>query len=192
MGFMSKKPKKTQEEIRRETREKAAKTSGELQIQIMTLNKKKDTFQNKMIEARRKGLKEQEMQARGLLKQTMASIKRAEGMLFTLELAMESRDLAELNVKCLDAIGSLSEDVIGSSKQTSASKAKKINDTYLRARFESTKQASHIDDMLAVGEYASVATQDEGLYSEFDDEIDGMLEDADRADRLFPMNRQKY
>ena len=192
MGLFSKKPKKTKEEIRKETKEKAMKTSNDLTMQIMTLTKKKDTFQNKMIEARRKGLKEQEMQARNLLKQTMASIKRVEGMLMTLELAMEARDLAELNVRCLDAIGSLSQDIIGSSQQTSPSKAKKINDTYLRARFESVKQAETIDGMLAVGEYASVATQNEGLYSEFDDEIDGMLEDADRADRMFPMNKQRF
>ena len=80
----------------------------------------------KVVEARNKGLSSQEKQARGLLKQTMAAGKRAEGMLMTLELAMESRDLAELNVRCLDAIGSLSQDIIGSSQQTSPSKAKKI------------------------------------------------------------------
>ena len=45
---------------------------------------------------------------------------------------------------------------------------------------------------LAVGEYASVTTQNEGMYSEFDDEIDSMLEDADRADRMFPMDRQRF
>ena len=192
MGLFSKKPKKTKEEIRKETKEKAAKTSSELTIQIMTLNRKKDTFQKKMLESRRKGLKEQEMQARNLLKQTMASIKRVEGMLMTLELAMESRDLAELNVRCLDAIGNLSQDIIGSAQEISPNKAKKINDTYLRARFESVKQAETIDDMLAVGEYASVTTQNEGMYSEFDDEIDSMLEDADRADRMFPMDRQRF
>ena len=192
MGLFSKKPKKTQEEIRKETREKAVNTSTDLSMQIMTLTKKKDIFQSKMIEARRKGLKEQEAQARGLLKQTMASIKRVQGMLMTLELAMESRDLAELNVRCLDAIGTLSQDIIGSSQQTSAGKAKKINETYLRARYESAKQAETIDGMLAVGEYASVAAQDDSLYSEFDDEIDGMIEDADRADRMFPMDRQRF
>ena len=142
--LFSKKNKKTKEEIQKEREETVAKTSTALKLQIATLNKKKEVVLKKVVEAKQKGLKEQENQARNLLKQTLAAMKREEGMLMTLELAIESRDLAQLNMNFLNSIGTLSEDIISSGKQTSAGKAKKIGDKYLRAVYESNKQKDRI------------------------------------------------
>ena len=128
------------------------------------------------MEARTKGLKEQEAQARGLVKQTMAAIKRANGMLMTLELAIESRDLAELNVNFLESIGSLSDDILGSGKTMSKSRIKRIGDKFLVSQYAADKQRKQMDEMLAIGDYASLVSSDSGQYSEFDDEIDSMLE----------------
>ena len=170
--------KKSPEELKREREKKIAETIGALKLQIVQLNKKKDIAFAKVYDARQKGLKEQEEQARGLLKQTMAASKRAEGMLMTLELAKESRDLAELNMNFLTSIGDLSEDILAAGKKTSAAKTKKIGNKYAKAVFEAGKQKERIDDMLSVGDYASAASMGSDSYSEFDDEIDSMLDNA--------------
>ena len=142
--------KKSPEELKREREKKINDTIGSLRLQIVQLNKKKDVAFQKVYDARQKGLKEQEEQARGLLKQTMAASKRAEGMLMTLELAKESRDLAELNMNFLQSIGDLSDDILEAGKKTSASQTKKIGNKYAKALFAAGKQKERIDDMLSV------------------------------------------
>lgn len=176
MGLFNKKPKKTPEELKKERDAKISATSTKLKQQILFLEKKKDIALSKVVEAKKKGLKDQEMQARGHLKQVMASIKRENGMLMTLELAIEARDLAELNTNFLESVGTLSDEIISSGKTNSAAKTKKISDKFMRAVYESNQQKDRIDGMLAVGDYAAVMGQDSDQYSEFDDEIDGMVD----------------
>jgi hypothetical protein len=105
----------------------------------------------------------------------MAASKRAEGMLMTLELAKESRDLAELNMNFLSSIGDLSDDILEAGKKTSASKTKKIGNKYAKAIFATGKQKEQIDNMLAIGDYASAASIGTDSYEEYDAEIDDML-----------------
>lgn len=185
------KSKKTPEELKKEREEKIQQTASTLKLQIVSLERKKDTMLKKVVEARQKGLPEQEKQARGLLKQTMAAIKREQGMLMTLELAIESRDLAQLNMDFLDSIGSLSEDIINSSQKTSDAKAKRVGDKYLRAVYESNKQKDRIDSMLEMGEFSTVVGEEMDKYNEFDDEIDGMVENAEFSSMTGGINRNK-
>ncbi len=191
MKLFGKKPKKTEEELKKEREEAIAKTSNSLKLQIRTLEKKRDMMLSKVVEAKGKGLKEQETQARNLLKQTMASIKREEGMLMTLELAVEARDLAQLNANFLKSIGDLSDDILSSGKEMSSSNVKKVEDKYLHAVYESNRQKEKIDEMLSVGEYAGVVNQDTNSYSEFDDEIDSMIENAESNSSMYG-NRNKF
>lgn len=179
MGLFSKKPRKTPEELKKEREEKIASTSSALKLQIISLERKREVILKKVLEAKQKGLRDQEAQARGLLKQTMASIRREQGMLMTLELAVESRDLAQLNMNFLDSIATLSDDIIGSSEHVSDARVKKIGDRYTRAVFESGQQKERIDNMLAMGEFATAVGTDTDKYPEFDAEIDSMLEDAE-------------
>lgn len=180
MFGIKKKPKKTEEELKKEREERIAEVQKKLKLQIVSLNKKKDSAFAKVVEARSKGLTAQEKQARGLLKQSMASCKRAEGMLMTLELAVESRDLAELNMNFLKSIGDLSDDIISAGKNSD--NVKNVENKYLKANYRMQKQKENIDEMLSVGEYASVASMGEDEYSEFDDQIDEMINDATFAD----------
>lgn len=175
MAIFGKKSKKSPEELKKEREAKISSTSNALRLQIVTLEKKKDILLRKVMEAKQKGLKEQEQQARNLLKQTMSAIKRENGMLMTLELAIESRDLAQLNSNFLESIGALSDDILSAGTVNSASKNKRIGNKFLRAVFESNKQKERIDQMLAVGDYASVVSETDE-HAEFDDEIDSMLE----------------
>lgn len=192
MSLFSRKSKKTKEELQKEREETISKTSNALKLQIVTLEKKKDSVFKKVIEAKQKGLKEQELQARNLLKQTMAAIKREQGMLMTLELAVESRDLAQLNMNFLSSIEALSDDIISSGKQTGEVKAKKVGDKYLRAVYEANKQKEQIDDMLSIGEYAGIINEDGNYHSEFDQEIDGMIEEAEANAGRMNGTRQKF
>ncbi|MBQ8429646.1 MAG: hypothetical protein IJX30_06080 [Clostridia bacterium] len=195
MAIFGKKNKKSPEELRKEREAKITSTSNSLRLQIVTLEKKKDILLRKVMEARQKGLKEQEQQARSLLKQTMAAIKRENGMLMTLELAIESRDLAQLNSNFLESIGALSDDILSSGKINSEANTKRIGNKFLRAVYESNQQKERIDDMLAIGEYSSVINQDGEQYSEFDDEIDGLLEGVEQSQMGFVNNtptRNRY
>lgn len=174
--FGSKKNKKTPEELKREREERIAQVTKDLKLQVVTLTKKKDAAFQKVLEARQKGLDTQEKQARGLLKQTMAACKRAEGMLMTIELAVQSRDLAELNQHFLEGIGNLSDDIVKAGK--ASANVKSVENKYLKAMYQTERQKENIDRMLSVGEYASAASMGESEYSEFDGEIDSMLDEA--------------
>ncbi len=181
MKLFNRKPKLSPEELKKQREENIKNTANQLRMQIVTLEKKKDTVLKKVVEARQKGLPEQEKQAKGLMKQTLAAIKREQGMLMTLELAIESRDLAQLNMNFLESIGTLSEDIISSSNQTSESRARRIGDRYMRAVYEANQQKDRIDNMLELGEFSSVVGEDLDKYTEFDDEIEGMVESATRS-----------
>ena len=194
MNIFTKKPKKTPEELRKEREEKIAATSKKIRISISNLENKKEFMLKKIVEARQKGLVEPERQARNILKQVMASIKRENSMLITLELAVEARDLAQLNANFLESIGTLSDEILGSGTKVSEAQTRKVGDKFLRAIYESNQQKERIDSMLEIGEYGSVLAQDSDSYSEFDDEIDVLVESAE-ANAIAPQgsyNRARY
>lgn len=194
MSIFTKKPKKTPAEIQAEREAKIKDTSKSIRLQIATLEQKRETILRKVVEARQKGLKEPETQARNMLRQIMASIKRENSMLMTLELAVEARDLAQLNANFLESIGSLSDEILGSGVKVSEAQTKKIGDKFLRAIYESNQQKERIDTMLEIGEYSSVLSQDSDSYSEFDDEIDCLVEsaEANAAASQASYNRNRY
>ncbi len=173
---MFKKRVKNEAELNREREARISKASENLKVQILTMENKNNVLLSKVLEARRTGLKSQENQARGLLKKNMASLKQTRGMLMTLELAVQSRDLAALNRQFLECIGALSEDI-----QLSAGKsnAKKAENKYLKAMYVAQKQSEELDKMLEVGDYASMASVDGDKFSEFDGEIDSLIELAE-------------
>lgn len=194
MSIFSKKPRKTPAEIQAEREAKIKDTSKSIRLQIATLEQKRETILKKVVEARQKGLKEPEIQARNMLRQIMASIKRENSMLMTLELAVEARDLAQLNANFLESIGTLSDEILGSGTKVSEAQTKKVGDKFLRAIYESNQQKERIDSMLEIGEYGSVLAQDSDSYSEFDDEIDYLVENAE-ANTAAPQgnyNRARY
>ncbi len=171
-----KKNKKTAAEVEAEREKRINDTADKLKVQILTMENKKAVLLNKVIEARQKGLAPQEEQARSLLRKCMASQKQASGMLMTLELAVQSRDLAELNRQFLDCIGVLSEDISVSAKKSNAKKAEK---KYLEAMYASKRQSEELDKMIEMGDYAAVASIDKDKFEEFNDEIDVLVEQAE-------------
>ena len=179
MSIFTKKPKKTPEEIKSEREANIANTSKKIKISISKLETKKEIMLKKIVEARRMGLKDQERQARNLLKQIMASINREQGMLMTLELAVEARDLAELNASFMESIGTLSEEILKSDELISDKKVKKVGDKFLEAIYRSNQQKERINNMLEIGEFASAIGEEENVSPEFDDEIDALVDDME-------------
>lgn len=172
--FGKKKKKETEEERER----RIALTAEKLRTQITAIGNQKNVLLSKVMEARRKGLPAQEEQARNLLKRSMAAEKRANAMLMTLELAVQSRDLAELNKQFLEAIGSLSADITSAASKTDTKRAEK---EYMKAMYASSKQTAALDEMLAVGDYGAVLSENADSFSEFDAEIDAMVKNAESS-----------
>lgn len=168
------KEKKTEEQLKRERKEKALETANGIRMQLITVNKKKNVIFSKLVECKQKGLKEQEAQARNQLRQYLATEKRYEGMLMSIELAMEQADLNDLNISFLKSINELSLSITPPKK--SKINMKKTKNNFLKALYnqEITKQKT--DEMLDVGDYANAAAFGIEEHSEFDDEIDKMLE----------------
>lgn len=178
--LFKRKPKvvKSEQEIEREREERIKATSDKIKVQLITLNNKKGELIANILSARKKGFKSQEQQARGVLARYLASIKRAEGMLLTLELAVQTRDLAKLNYEFLQCIGDLSDDI---SQSTQKFNAKKTEEKYTKALYNSSKQLDEIDKFLEVGDYAAAVSSDSKNYSEFNEEIDSLIENAEKV-----------
>ena len=170
-----KKPKLTEAELARQREERIQATAQRLKMIILKMEKQKNEFFAKVLEAHEKGLPAQEEQARGLMRKCMATYQQASGMLMTLELAVQSRDLAELNRQFVECIGSLSQDMVVNTKKTNIKKTEK---QYLEALYRAGQQTQQLDQMLELGQYAQIATADSDKFTEFDDEIDAMLQQA--------------
>lgn len=181
MALFGKKNKKTPEELKKEREEKIAATTRKIDIGLHELEKKKEYLTQQILQARRKGLKEPEQQARNLMRQTLAAIGRQNSMKMTLELAVVSRDLAQLNADFMTSIGALSEDILDAGRATNAANTKKVEDKFLRAVYESNQQKERIDEMLAIGEYSSAVGDENDRYVQYDEEIDQMIEAAESS-----------
>ncbi len=166
---------KSNEELQRERDERVNKTADALKAQLIGLETKRELLLSKVVEAKQKGLGGQVEQAKGLLKRCMAAQKQANGMLMTLELAIQSRDLSELNRQFLESIGTLSQDIMVSARKSNTKRAEK---QYLKALYASYKQVQQLDKMLEIGDYASAASMVGDGYNEFDAEIDDLIEKA--------------
>ena len=106
--MFGKNKKMSKEEAAAQREKRINETADKLHAQVITIGKQKQVLIGKVVEAKRKGLPVQEKQARGLLKKCLAAEKRTSGMLMTLELAVQSRDLADLNRQFIECIGDLS------------------------------------------------------------------------------------
>ena len=170
--------KKNKAEVEAEREKRINETADKLKVQILTMENKKTVLLDKVLEARNKGLEQQEQQARSLLRKCMAGQKQANAMLMTLELAIQSRDLADLNRQFLDCLGALSDQINVSAKKSNAKKTEK---KYLRSVYANKKQMDELDKMLEVGDYASVASVDQDKFEEFNGEIDALVEQAESS-----------
>ena len=168
--------KKTQEEISKERQEKINATLDSFNVQLKQLAKQKVTLLSKLADARRLGLAKQEQQARALLGNCLAQEKRVLGMQMQMELAVQQRDLSNLEQSFLDVVSDMSNEI---SSNVTKSKIKKSKKKYLKSIYNASQQNDRMDEMLRMGDVALTAEADMGKFNEFDDEIDKMLEEVE-------------
>ncbi len=170
------KVKKTPEQIAAERQQKINDTLNSFQIQLVKLGKQKSYLLGKLSEAKRNGLKAQEQQARGLLRNCLAHEKRVLGMQMQLDLAVQSRDLSNLQQAFLECVGTMADEIDGNVTKSDVKKNKK---KYVKSLFNLGKQNERMDDFLQEGDYAMAISSNTNDSTEFDEEIDGMLENLD-------------
>ena len=183
--WRKKKEVKSAEQIEQEREERIERVST--QIRLISMNKKKDSLVSQVVEAKRRGLPAQEKQARGLLSRCLASIKRIDGMLMTIELAVQSRDLAKLNCEFVQCIGDLADDISTSVGKTDS---KKAEGKYMKALYNANRQLEQIDKLLEAGDYAATIS-DAGQDIQFEEEIDVLIKEAESGVFSAVRNDQK-
>lgn len=152
--------------------EKLEVMQSNLQVHLLKVQKNRNEVFDKLVEARRKGLAAQETTARNLMKKSMAAEKQISGMIVSLGLAVQARDLATLTRNFVECIGVISKDLIGAVSKTNAKKAER---DYLKILYASQKQEENLDNMLMAGDYSLNNLEYGSKYEEFDAEIDALL-----------------
>lgn len=185
--WRKKKEVKSAEQIEQEREERIERVSTQIRTQLISMNKKKDLLVSQVVEAKRKGLPAQEKQARGLLSRCLVSIKRIDGMLMTIELAVQSRDLAKLNCEFVQCIGDLADDISASVGKTDS---KKAEGKYMKALYNANHQLEQIDKLLEAGDYAATIS-DAGQDIQFEEEIDVLVKEAENGSFSATRNNQK-
>ena len=166
------KPKLTQAEIEAQREEKINATFTKFSVQLRQLEKQKQFLVGKVVEAKKKGLKNEELKARTLLGKNLSQTKRTEGMQMQLELLLQDRNLSNLQQSFMECMGDISSEIEGNVDKKTAKKTKK---NYLKALFNINEQNKRTDDLLDAGEAAFEYQANDGQYSKFDDEIDSLI-----------------
>ena len=180
--MFGKKKKISPEEAAKERERRLGELSDKLNQQIAAIGRQKQILVGKVLEAKGKNLPAQEKQARGLLGKCLATEKRVSGMLMTLELAVQSRDLADLNRQFVECIGEISSEIDLSVDKTNVKGAEK---KYMHALYKVEQQAEMLDGMLDRGDFAAAtayAEQGDGV-SDYEEEIDALIENAESEAR---------
>ena len=166
----------TKEELEQARQEKIDRTLNNFAIQLKRLDNNKQFLTAKIVEARKKGLKQQEQHARGLLGQCLSQEHRVLSMQMQLELLDTQKSLNSLQMDFMTCINDISAEVESNSNKAVAKKTKK---NYVKTLYTINEQNKRIDDVLDIGDYAIDQEVATGQYSKFDDEIDSLISEEE-------------
>ena len=156
--------------------ERLEQTEKQLKTQLLKIQKQKNETLAGLVEARRQGLTSHENRARALLRRYLAAEKQINGMLLSMRLTVQERDIASLTKSFIECIGDVSRELTGSVAKTDTKKAEK---EYMRAMYAAQQQEENLDRMLEAGDYTMTEAADSGRYAEFDGEIDALVSRAE-------------
>lgn len=156
--------------------ERVEATSRNFQTQLMKLQKKERELAGQLKTYRAQGLTAQEGTARAMLRRCLAFKKQVLGMIATIELAVQARDMAALGREFTECLGEVSRDLSASASKTDVKKAERDS---LRAIYASQQQEEKFDRLLEAVSFGYEGVSDSGKYAEFDAEIDKLLQDTD-------------
>jgi len=179
------KEKKTNEQILKERRDNALLLIEETKYQLKIITERKNTIYEKLVECKKKGLKEQELQARNRLRQYLATEKRYEGMIMSIELALDAATLNNLNSSFMNTINELSLSI--TPPKMAGLNMKKVKNNFLKGLYNVEETRKRTDEMLELGEYNSAAEFGSESYTEFDTEIDNLLKKDPEVQRIESM-----
>ena len=103
-------------------------------------------------------------------------------MQMQLDLAVQSRDLSNLQQSFLECVGTMADEIDGNVTKSTIKKSKK---KYVKSLFNLNKQNERMDDFLQEGDYAMAISSNADDSTEFDEEIDGMLENYDAGENKY-------
>lgn len=173
-GKNKKKAKKEAEKAA--LQETVERTKREMQEQLLVMQKHtRETFSS-LVKARSEGHPAQEKTARAILRRCLAEEKQIRGMILSLELAVQARDLAALTKSFIECVGEVSRAL---SADVAKTDTKRAEAAYMRGIYAAQLQEEKLDRMLSMGAGTSFEISDSGKYAEFDGEIDEMLKSVE-------------
>lgn len=170
------KPKLTKAEIEAQRQEKIDKTLAEFTVQLRKLNITKQNLVGKVVECRKRGLKQEEQKAKMLLGKCLSQEHRVLSMQMQAELFIQDRDLSNLAQSFLECLDGIADEVEDNVSKSTAKKAKK---NYLKTLFNLNRQNERIDDVLDSADFAMEADAATGKYEKFDEEIDSLISEEE-------------
>ena len=168
MGLFHKKKKLTDEE--REAKYDAAEQRFAKNIKRFEDMKK--VYLAQLLQCRAKKLPE-EKTARAALAKCISMIHQTESALMRLQLTRADREFAVATKDFFDCVIMISQDVMDSSKGVNL---KKVEEAMNRTQFEINKQEDNLDRMIEIGDTNDVSSMESGRYSQYDAEIDSMIQ----------------
>ncbi|MCD8205616.1 MAG: hypothetical protein LUD29_03275 [Clostridia bacterium] len=172
------KNKKSPLELEEERSARIQITLDNMNKQLIKLDKIKKTYASKAAEAEAKGLETQKQQARSLLKKTLQQEKQINGMVMSIELAVQTKELTSISEAFLQCMDDISADL---STSTGKVNVKKVQNQFMRAGYAQKQQEEKLNQMLDTGDFALLGEMGTEEVSEFDDDIDAMIKDAARS-----------
>lgn len=169
---MKKKEKKTEQQIQAEREERISAASDKMQTQLLKIEKMKQTYVRKAAEADQKGLTQQKQTAVNLLRKCMTLEKQVNGMIMSMELAVQAKELSSLTSTFMQCMCDISDDITVDNKNTDL---KKTQNKFMHAMFAQKQQEEKLNEMLDTGNYALINDGQSDEVSEFDDEIDSLI-----------------
>ncbi|MCD8201455.1 MAG: hypothetical protein LUD47_05260 [Clostridia bacterium] len=172
------KNKKSPQELEEERSARLQTTLDNMNTQLIKLDKIKKTYASKAAEAEARGLETQKQQARSLLKKTMQQEKQIYGMVMSIELAVQTKELSSISEAFLQCMDDISADL---STNTGKVNVKKVQNQFMKAGYAQKQQEERLNQMLDTGDYALLGEMGADEATEFDDDVDAMIRDAAKA-----------
>ncbi len=172
---------KSPEETAAERAARLEATQKNLRIQLLKLETLKKNYVQKAAEAQSKGLNSQVDVAKNMLRKTMKTEKQISGMLMSIELGLQAKELVSITQSFVQCMNDISADII---TDADATEFKKSKDILMKAAYKQKKQEEMLDQMLDSGNYSLLGTTDAETESEFDSEIDSLINSASSTTRF--------
>ncbi len=176
--FFQKKPKKSEAELEAERVARIENTCKKFEVQLLQVSKNKEGYITKLLKAKAQGLPEQELILHNKLVELMKMEKQIMGMAMSMQIALQAREVASLTKSFMECMASISEDIIAETKETDGKTAQK---TLMKAAYNQQKQSEMLDQMMETQDFTMLGQMDKAQSSEFDHEIDALLQNAARA-----------